>query len=155
MKEDRYEHVDELLGAFQQFSKMNWQKLTMFGLKPSEIRLLITIRLRNTKADKQVLTVSEISKLLKVTSPTITQMVNSLLSQGFVVRTSDSQDRRISSIVLTEKGELLADKAVAKIREMFKGMVDYLGQEQSETLIELLNRVHAYFEQIQNQPDGY
>ncbi|MNC71744.1 hypothetical protein D3C75_1226980 [compost metagenome] len=69
------------------------------------------------------------------------------------MRTSDSQDRRISSIVLTEKGELLADKAVAKIREMFKGMVDYLGQEQSETLIELLNRVHAYFEQIQNQPD--
>lgn len=68
MKEDRYEHVDELLGAFQQFSKMNWQKLTMFGLKPSEIRVLITIRLRNTKADKQVLTVSEISKLLKVTS---------------------------------------------------------------------------------------
>lgn len=141
------------MGVFQQFSKMNWQKITLFGLKPSEIRVLITIRLGNNKADKQVLTVSEISKRLKVTSPTITQMVNSLLAQGLVVRTSDSQDRRVSGILLTEKGELLADRAVSKIRDTFAGMVDYLGQEQSDTLVNLLNKVHAYFEQLQNNPE--
>jgi DNA-binding MarR family transcriptional regulator len=153
MNEDRYENVDGLMGAFQQFSRLNWQKTTMFGLKPSEIRVLIAIRTGKKRTAKNSLTVSEVSKLLRVTSPTITQMVNSLLSQGLVVRTSDSQDRRISGIQLTEKGEQLANKAVARIRDTFKGMIDYLGEEQSQQLIELLNGVHAYFEQLNDQAD--
>jgi DNA-binding MarR family transcriptional regulator len=154
MNEDRYDNVDGLMGAFQQFSRLNWQKTTMFGLKPSEIRVLITIRMSKKRTGKDTLIVSEVSRLLRVTSPTITQMVNSLLSQGFVVRTSDTQDRRISVIQLTEKGELFADKAVARIRDTFKGMIDYLGEEKSEQLIELLNGVHAYFEQLNEQPDS-
>jgi DNA-binding MarR family transcriptional regulator len=80
-------------------------------------------------------------------------MVNGLLSQGLVIRTSDAQDRRISGIILTNKGEALADKAIEKIRETFKGMIDYLGKEQSDALIELLNGVHAYFEQLGNHSD--
>lgn len=142
------------MGAFQQFSRLNWQKTTMFGLKPSEIRVLITIRMSKKRTGKDTLTVSEVSRLLRVTSPTITQMVNSLLSQGFVMRTSDTQDRRISVIQLTEKGEQFADKAVARIRDTFKGMIDYLGEEKSELLIELLNGVHTYFEQLNDQPDS-
>lgn len=154
MNEDRYDNVDGLMGAFQQFSRLNWQKTTMFGLKPSEIRVLITIRMSKKRTGKDTLTVSEVSRLLRVTSPTITQMVNSLLSQGFVVRTSDTQDRRISVIQLTEKGEQFADRAVARIRDTFKGMIDYLGEEKSELLIELLNGVHTYFEQLNDQPDS-
>lgn len=153
MNDDRYDNVEELMGAFQQFSRLNWQKTTMFGLKPSEIRVLITIRLSNRRDPANILTVSDISKRLKVTSPTVTQMVNGLLSQGLVIRTSDAQDRRISGIILTNKGEALADKAIDKIRETFKGMIDYLGKEQSDALIELLNGVHAYFEQLNNQSD--
>ncbi|MNI91231.1 hypothetical protein D3C73_1488600 [compost metagenome] len=70
------------------------------------------------------------------------------------MRTSDTQDRRISVIQLTEKGELFADKAVSRIRDTFKGMIDYLGEEKSELLIELLNGVHAYFGQLNDQPDS-
>lgn len=153
MNEDRYNKVDGLMGAFQQFSRLNWQKTTMFGLKPSEIRVLITIRMGKKRTGKDTLTVSEVSKMLRVTSPTITQMVNSLLSQGLAVRTSDSQDRRISAIQLTEQGEQLADQAIAKIRETFKGMIEHLGEDKSAQLIELLDEVHAYFEQLNGQPD--
>ncbi|UQZ35900.1 MarR family transcriptional regulator [Paenibacillus sp. PK3_47] len=154
MNDNRYDNVEELMGAFQQFSRMNWQKTTMSGLKPSEIRVLITIRLSNKRDPANILTVSDLSRLLKVTSPTVTQMVNGLLAQGFVIRTSDAQDRRISGIMLTAKGEVLADKAIDKIHETFKGMIDYLGKEQSDTLIGLLNGVHAYFEQLGSQQDS-
>ncbi|MNR67884.1 hypothetical protein D3C85_1921150 [compost metagenome] len=65
-----------------------------------------------------------------------------------MVRTSDAQDKRVSGIALTDKGVRLADAAIARIRDTFKGMMDYLGKERSETLIGLLNGVYHYFEEI-------
>lgn len=153
MTEDRYEKVDELMEVFQQFSRINWQKPNTSPLKPSEIRVLVTIRMGTEKSGKQGLTVSDISKLHKVTSPTITQMVNSLLAQGYVNRSSDPQDKRVSGITLTDKGERFADAAVTRIRDTFKGMIDYLGKEQSDALVEILNGVYHYFEELNGQMD--
>ncbi|MGN7764947.1 MarR family winged helix-turn-helix transcriptional regulator [Paenibacillus sp. 22594] len=150
-RKDKYDNIDELMAVFQQFSKINWQKNNPTLLKPSEIRVLVTIKLGTEKSGKPVLTISDISKMHKVTSPTITQMVNSLLAQGYVVRTSDAQDKRVSGIALTDKGERYADAAVERIRDTFKGMIDYLGKERSETLIELLNGVYHYFEELNGQ----
>jgi DNA-binding MarR family transcriptional regulator len=151
MKEDKYQNVDGLIEAFQQFSRMNWRKTTVWGLKPSEVRMLVSLKLGMEREGKKGRTVSDISKLLKVTSPTVTQMVNSLIAQGYVVRSADAQDRRISDIALTEKGEHLAEMAVAKSRNTFKGMIDHLGKEQADTLMELLNGVYDYFEELNDQ----
>jgi len=151
----KYENIDALIGAFQQFSKMNWQKKTLWGLKPSELRVLITIKFGMERGGRKSQTVSDLSKQLKVTSPTITQMVNSLIAQGYAVRTTDSQDRRISEITLTDKGDHVADMAVAKTRETFKGMIDHLGKEQSDDLMLLLNKVYGYFEKLDNQQDEF
>lgn len=138
--------------AFQQFARMNWRKTTVWGLKPSEVRMLVSLKLGNEREGKKGQTVSDISKFLKVTSPTVTQMVNSLIAQGYVVRSADAQDRRISEITLTEKGEHLAEMAVAKSRNTFKGMIDYMGREKTDSLMELLNEVYDYFEELNDQP---
>lgn len=152
MNEDKYENVDGLMEAFQQFAKMNWRKTTIWGLKPSEVRMLVSLKLGIEREGKKGQTVSDISKNLRVTSPTVTQMVNSLIAQGYVVRTTDAQDRRISEITLTEKGKHLAEMAVEKSRNTFKGMIDYLGKEETDTLMELLNGVYKYFEELNDQP---
>ncbi|MRN56013.1 MarR family winged helix-turn-helix transcriptional regulator [Paenibacillus monticola] len=155
MIDDKYENIDSLIEAFQQFSKMNWRTTTLWGLKPSEIRLLVSIKLGVEREGKKAQTVSDLSKLLKVTSPTITQMVNSLITQGYVVRTTDTQDRRISDITLTDKGEHLAEMAVTRGRDTFKGMIDHLGKEQSDTLMQLLNEVYSYFEEVSRQHNDF
>jgi DNA-binding MarR family transcriptional regulator len=155
MNEDKYEHIDDLMEAFQQFARMNWRKTTLWGLKPSEIRVLVSIKKGMELEGNKGRTVSDISKLLKVTSPTVTQMVNSLIAQGYAVRTPDAQDRRISDITLTDKGAQLADMAAAKSRETFQGMIDHLGKERSETLSELLNGVYEYFEQLNSQQNDF
>ncbi|KAI7258940.1 hypothetical protein KC345_g10437, partial [Hortaea werneckii] len=77
------------------------------------------------------------------------------IAQGYAVRTTDVQDRRISDITLTDKGVHLADMAVAKSRETFQGMIDHLGKERSETLSELLNGVYEYFEQLNSQQNDF
>ncbi|SDN14891.1 MarR family winged helix-turn-helix transcriptional regulator [Paenibacillus jilunlii] len=152
---DDYENIDALIEAFQQFSRLNWRRNSISSLKPSELRMLVSIRQGNEREGRKGQTVSDLSKQLKVTSPTVTQMVNSLISQGYAIRTTDAQDRRISEITLTDRGEHLAELVTVRTHETFKGMIDYLGKEPSDTLRQLLNSVYDYFEQLNNRQDEF
>lgn len=89
--------------------------------------------------------VSEISKLLHVTSPTITQLLKGLEANGLVERRIDPHDRRAVSILLTEKGEAITQKAMDDMSAIFQGLIEYLGEEQSNQLVELLSEAFHYF----------
>jgi DNA-binding MarR family transcriptional regulator len=89
--------------------------------------------------------VSEISKLMHVTSPTITQMLKGLEANGLVERHIDPNDRRAVRIALTEQGEAVARRAEEIYRDSFSGLVEYLGEEESNQLAELLLKAHCYF----------
>ncbi|CAM4238714.1 MarR family transcriptional regulator [Paenibacillus alkaliterrae] len=152
MSADPYENVADLIEVFQRFGKGEWRKKTMWGLKASEIRVLVCVKKGNDKGAASM-TVSEISKMLQVTSPTVTQMINSLIASGHVARSSDPADRRITEITLTGKGEQLANKATERYHALFTGMIDHLGKEQSDQLIVLLNQVFHYLHQAQSNYD--
>lgn len=89
--------------------------------------------------------VSEISKQLHVTSPTITQLLNSLEANGLIERHSDVIDRRAVGITLTGKGEIVTQQAADAFLASLNGLVEYLGEEQSTQLAELLFKVFRYF----------
>jgi DNA-binding MarR family transcriptional regulator len=89
--------------------------------------------------------VSEISKLMHVTSPTITQMLKGLEANGLVERHIDPNDRRAVRIALTEQGEAVARRAEEIYRDSFSGLVEYLGEEESNQLAELLLKARCYF----------
>ncbi|MDQ0058605.1 MarR family winged helix-turn-helix transcriptional regulator [Paenibacillus harenae] len=145
MSIDKYENVEKLIDIFQRFGKADWRKKTILGLKASEMRVLLCVKQGSVNSTKGT-TVKYISKRLHVTSPTVTQMVNNLIEGGYVYRKSDTADRRITEIMLTEKGEQLADAAKKRYHDMFIGMIDHLGKEQSDQLIELLNQVFEYLD---------
>ncbi|GCF07551.1 hypothetical protein KDI_11150 [Dictyobacter arantiisoli] len=89
--------------------------------------------------------VSEISKRMQVTSPTVTQLVKSLEAHGLVERNNDLVDRRSVGVRLTEKGEEVARQALETFLATMSGLIEYLGEEQSEQFIELLLNVSRYF----------
>lgn len=89
--------------------------------------------------------VSEISKLLHVTSPTITQMLKGLEANGLVERHIDPNDRRSVRIALTERGEKVAQHAEKIFTDSFIGLAEFLGEEESNQLIELLSKAYRYF----------
>jgi DNA-binding MarR family transcriptional regulator len=91
--------------------------------------------------------VSEISKQLHVTSPTITQLLKGLEANNLVERHSDPADRRTIGISLTEKGNSVAQKASDSFSELLHGVIEYLGEEQSEQLADLMLKVSSYFEE--------
>lgn len=98
-----------------------------------------------TQSDVPTMKVSEISKLLHVTSPTVTQMLKGLEANGLVERHIDPNDRRAVRIALTERGEAVARRAEEIFSASFTGLAEYLGEEESNQLIGLLHRAYCYF----------
>lgn len=138
------ETTQKLLHAFMQFSKAEWHQRSIMGYKPSEIRVLFCIR-NSARGGMPEMKVSEISKRLHITSPSVTQVMKTLEAQGLVERKIDPADRRAVGITLTEKGELVTQKAGEEFVRSLQGLIDYLGEEQSEQLAELLLKVFTYF----------
>lgn len=119
--------------------------------KPGEIMVLYAIS-KNVEKGAPGLMVSEIGEKLNVTSPTITQHINSLEAQGLVERHADASDRRIVRIRLTEEGEQYI-KSVNEARlQMFVGLVEHLGEEESIRFSETLRKASDYmFTEIQKR----
>ncbi|MBM7656070.1 MarR family winged helix-turn-helix transcriptional regulator [Neobacillus cucumis] len=140
------ETAQKLISAFQQFRKTGRQEKKIGRFNPSEFRVLALIQ--RAKENNSEMKVSEISQKLRVTPPTVTQIINVLEKDGFIERTINQEDRRAVKIRLTEAGIKAAEQARKKFSETFLGLVDYLGEKESQQLADLLFKVHDYFEQL-------
>jgi DNA-binding MarR family transcriptional regulator len=136
--------AQKLLRSFMQFNKAEWHKQSVAGCKPSEIRVLFCIK-KGMNPDTPEMKVSEISKQLHVTSPTVTQLIKGLEANGLIERNVDPIDRRAVGITLTEKGEKVTQQASEAFAASIHGLMEYLGEEQSNQLAELLTRVFRYY----------
>lgn len=145
VKDELSDDVKKMIETFQKFAKADWQKQSIWGIKPSEVRVLVCIKKINGEDNLHGVNVSQISKMLFVTSPTVTQMIKSLSNNGYIERFIDPEDRRIADIRLTEKGQILAQKAIDRHKEIFSGLLVKLGKEKSDALNSLLDEVYLYF----------
>ncbi|WP_231584371.1 MULTISPECIES: MarR family winged helix-turn-helix transcriptional regulator [Paenibacillus] len=142
---------EELLRAFRLFRRADWRQKPVAGYKPSEIMALICIG--NQEDCKSCgIQVSELSRMLRVTSPTVTQLIKGMENDGLVERNMDQTDRRAVRVTLTDKGETIMDQSLAVFKTSFEGLVDYLGEEDSRKLAELLGRVFEYFQERVFEP---
>src|SRR5213080_1638925 len=136
--------AQKLLQSLMQFGKAEWHQRSIAGCKPSEIRVLFCIK-KSVKPDTPEIKVSEISKMLHVTSPTITQLLKGLEAHGLIERHIDPTDRRAVGITLTEKGEKVTQQAAEAFAASLHGLIEYLGEEESNQLAELLTKVSRYY----------
>lgn len=134
----------KLLKALQQFKRLGRREHSIERYKPSEIRVVFCLRER-TRLGPAEITVSEISRRLNVTSPTITQVLKSLEAHELIERHIDTLDRREVGVKLTEHGEMVAQKAVETFSLVLHGLIAYLGEEQSDQLADLLFKAFRYF----------
>ena len=82
-----------------------------------------------------------------MTSPTITQLLNSLEANELIERRIDVTDRRAIGVRLTDKGEMVAQQAADAFTESMHELIEYLGADQSDQLAELLTKVIHYFDE--------
>ncbi|AIQ65981.1 hypothetical protein PSTEL_25565 [Paenibacillus stellifer] len=137
----------KLFAALHQFHKADW-KQRLDGNKPSEMTLMISLAHHVDHSENvQGLKVSELSRFLGLTPPTVTQLINSLEAKGMVRREPDPSDRRVVRVALTERGIRVTDKA-RKHRDYVLGkLVEFLGEEDSDRLADLLIKVKEFISQ--------
>ncbi|HEX9412172.1 MAG TPA: MarR family transcriptional regulator [Ktedonobacterales bacterium] len=139
--------AQNLLHAFMRFSKGEWRQRSIAGHTPSEIRLMFCVR-QSAKQGAPEMNVSQLSRQLHVTSPSITQLINGLESDGLVERNADPTDKRAVCVHLTEEGIAVVQLASHAFLKSLQGLVEYLGEESSYQLADLLTQAFRYFDQL-------
>ncbi len=138
--------AQKLFQALMQFKRAELHQRSIVGYKPSEIRLLFSLR-KGIRPECLEMTVSEISKRLHVTSPSVTQLLKGLEANGLIERRTDPADRRSVGITLTEKGYAVTQQAMNTFTESIIGLIEYLGEDESNQLAELLFKTSHYFDE--------
>ena len=136
--------AQKLMDTFQRYRRYHRQQSPVHGIKHSELKVLFRIKEHSAGCQDGV-RVSQISHYLKVTSPTVTQLIKQLEISGLVTRTMDAEDRRSIRVRLTEKGELWIQEAKEAFFAGFIGLVDHLGTEKSCQFDDLFNEAIDYF----------
>ncbi len=89
--------------------------------------------------EEKKLSVKELGKKLFLDSGTLTPVLKSLESKGYVIRSRSKEDERVLDVEITEKGEALKEQAVS-IPQSVAGCVK-LDREEAMQLYQLLYRV--------------
>lgn len=144
MEENKKEIIHKMFETFNQFSKLNKNHSPVPELKSSEIFVLFSIK-NLVDTENTGVKVSDISRVLSVSAPTVTQLINGLVESGHVERSINKEDRRAVQITLTEKSEIVVQKALKAFYGELAKLVDYLGVEKSSKLIELMSMVYSFY----------
>lgn len=138
---------EKLLRSFMKFNRAYWHQKEVLEYKNSEVMMLLSIK-KYDKPESPGLMVSEISQILQVTSPTVTQLLKGMEKKGLIKRNLDQVDRRVVRIKLTEPGELITEQAERAFRASFSGLIAYMGEEESNQLADLLAKAYLYYKDI-------
>lgn len=142
--------------AFDLMNAINLLKRTGFAFSDnSKLRhsekgfLWILATLDNGKP----VTPSDIARKTNVTLAAITHHLNSLEEKGYIIRKEAKEDRRVSFICLSKKGKKLIDGSKSKHKSEMVKLVEYLGENDSKKLIELIEKITKYLEQKEIKSD--
>lgn len=146
----RKELAESLFQVMRQFARVRFSRHPSLGMKPSEFELLGFLHMNGISNDN-ALTVTELSKILKITPAGVTHLINPLEEQGHVHRLQDANDRRIVRINLTEQGSKVAERIIEMIQKRLGGLIEFLGEEDSKNFIRLMTSVTEF---ISSQPES-
>lgn len=137
----------KLLEVLVRFRRHGWRQTSVEGLTTGEIATLFNIK-KAAAEDDAGAKVSDISSLMNVAPPTVTQQLNSLERQGYIERKMDKEDRRVVRVSLTSEGVSILQKASDDFLVAIMALVGHLGEQDSNTLADLLARVSDYFQGV-------
>ena len=132
-----------LLTALFRFLRTPWHVVSAPGLSRAETGILITIE--RAAKHGNTLRVSDLSRMMRVSPPTISQQLNNLESQGFVIRTQAKEDKRAVNLTLSDKGREALIQQRADMELNISQLADHLGKEDTELFINLLTRTSDFY----------
>lgn len=81
---------------------------------------------------------SELAKVMDVTTAAATGIVDRLVRYGYIVRAYDSKDRRVINIRLTQKGSDLVRKIIRQRKEVTSEVFGKISKEEREEYLAIM-----------------
>jgi DNA-binding MarR family transcriptional regulator len=99
------------------------------------------------------LTLGELARRIGVEVPTVTRMTKRMEAAGLLARTTDTRDRRVVRITLTDQGHALREKLPAVLDDVARRALRDLTPDQRDQLIKLLSHVADNMTEPAPQPE--
>ncbi len=95
-------------------------------------------------------TMGELSNVLSLPFSTATRMVDDLVDRGYIQRLSDTTDRRVVRVALTEEGEKIHHFIENCSAERVQQMLCCLTDDERNTLFALINKIASSIKENTN-----
>ncbi|MDX9871977.1 MAG: winged helix DNA-binding protein [Clostridia bacterium] len=142
----------QLMESLHHINKLKRTQFSASGLKPNEAFILFHIK-KAVQPHEAGITLSAISRVLMVTAPSVTPIIQNLEKQDLIERSADEKDKRAVRIKLTKKGESTVNKTWERFTNTYRELVEYMGAERTRELLDLLADVRAFLDQKQDNAD--
>jgi len=147
MDPEKSELAQNLIKVFKQVHK-DFQHHLYKSIIPNQKMTPMFVMMRLKKASckgTDGVRVSDIASSIGITVPAITQIITVLEKDGYIRRAMDPEDRRAVRVILTPAGDAMLEPAIRALNEIIISLIDYLGEDESKTLLKLLDRVESFF----------
>lgn len=142
------EHFEGMIHIMKRIGSINKKILLHEDVSKAEFFTLMSIHrdrfgdlLSENAGMASGLNVSELATQLNISVPAVSKMIRRLEEKGYIVRIPGTSDRRMISLGLTEYGQELIETTIRHMSSMTMEIVQQLGEEDSRTLMHLLNHV--------------
>ena len=149
------EYLEDLFRVMHKFRRMQKHEVIK-DLSKGEFYMLMSIYESACGSERQEeeppgIIVSELAHKLMITNPAASKMLRNMEKKGYIVRISDSADRRLTYIALSEQGKNLIGCVWKNVQTLALQVVERMGEQDTEELIRLLNKLFQIMEQQQKE----
>lgn len=87
------------------------------------------------------LTQRELADKISTTEPSVARLIDRMEKNELVIREKDANDRRISTLVLTQKGNELREKLIPIGEQFSTDITNAVGKEELEVFIQVMEKM--------------
>jgi DNA-binding MarR family transcriptional regulator len=96
--------------------------------------------------ENQKVKLSDISQRLHVTLPAVTHKVNMLETSGLIERKPSHDDKRVTYVNLTPKGNSILNETKETYYKHLFEVMDQLGEEETEVFMNILTKITGLYQ---------
>ncbi|NOU69077.1 MarR family transcriptional regulator [Paenibacillus sp. LMG 31461] len=124
---------------YRDFNLLYDQKLAVYGLTASQVNVLEILWTFGDGLTQKVL-----HEKLKIRPASLTNLIDTLVAGGWVLRKSDDLDARVKHVYLTESGHAHRAICIAMITELEQHLRQSLAPEEASLLLVWMKKIHAH-----------
>lgn len=133
-----YNDIISSTEAIALFCRLQMNGKRDIPIRPSEMGVLIF-------TEKQSIPVTPlmISKFFKITKPSVTSMIDSLVKKNYLIKTPSSIDRRSYTVSVTAKGREIVELTYNEYLRMTQLLEKHMGSQDFNSFIKLINKANS------------